>query len=154
MMGSTEISILAAAGTEGGGAAIGQVIGMTVVALVIGALLCWLGYMHRTRKITWVNSAAEYAGRKFKRAPWVAVPMALFIGTLICALFGFIWDVSLHIGKGRDPGRWPTRRTTSSWSACSCSSSRAARRSYCPTRSLARLRFGSPRTGTRRSAVS
>ena len=24
--------------------------------------------------------------------------------TLICALFGFIWDVSLHIGKGRDPG--------------------------------------------------
>ena len=27
--------------------------------------------------------------------------MALFIATLICALFGFIWDVSLHIGKGR-----------------------------------------------------
>ncbi|HEX3288333.1 MAG TPA: hypothetical protein VHT50_27605 [Mycobacterium sp.] len=104
MTGSTEISFVAAAGTEGGGAAIGQVIGMTVVAVVIGALLCWLGYMHRTRKITWVNSVAEYAGRKFKRAPWVAVPMALFIGTLICALFGFIWDVSLHIGKGRDPG--------------------------------------------------
>lgn len=100
----TEISILAAAGSEGGGAALDQVIGMTAVALVIGALLCWLGYLHRMRKITWVNSVAEYAGRKFKRPPWVAVPMALFIGTLICALFGFIWDVSLHIGKGRDPG--------------------------------------------------
>ena len=72
--------------------------------MVIGALLCWLGYLHRARKITWVNSVAEYAGRKFKRPPWVAVPMALFIATLICALFGFIWDVSLHIGKGRDPG--------------------------------------------------
>jgi hypothetical protein len=47
---------------------------------------------------------AEYAARKFKRPPWVALPMALFIATLICALFGFIWDVSLHIGKGRDPG--------------------------------------------------
>ena len=104
MTGSTEITYMAAAGTEGGGAAIGQVIGMTVVALIIGALLCWLGYLHRTRKITWVNSVAEYAGRKFKRPPWVAVPMALFIATLICALFGFIWDVSLHIGKGRDPG--------------------------------------------------
>ena len=23
---------------------------------------------------------------------------------IICALFGFIWDVSLHIGKGRDSG--------------------------------------------------
>ena len=32
------------------------------------------------------------------------MPLALFIATLICALFGFIWDVSLHIGKGRDPG--------------------------------------------------
>src|SRR6476661_2869800 len=104
MTGSTGISILAAAGSEGGGAAIGQVIGMTVVAVIIGAALCWLGYLHRARKITWVNSVAEYAGRKFKRHPWVAVPMALFIATLICALFGFIWDVSLHIGKGRDPG--------------------------------------------------
>jgi hypothetical protein len=28
----------------------------------------------------------------------------LFISTIICALFGFIWDVSLHIGNGRDPG--------------------------------------------------
>jgi hypothetical protein len=103
MTGSTEISVLAA-GTEGGGAALGQVIGMTVVAIVIGVALCWLGYLHRQRKITWVNSVAEYAGRKFKRPPWVAVPIALFIATLICALFGFIWDVSLHIGKGRDPG--------------------------------------------------
>src|SRR6476661_1576672 len=104
MTGSTGISILAAAGSEGGGAAIGQVIGMTVVAVIIGAALCWLGYLHRARKITWVNSVAEYAGRKFKRPPWVAVPIALFTATLICALFGFIWDVSLHIGKGRDPG--------------------------------------------------
>ena len=103
MTGSTEISYIAAA-NEGGGAAIGQVIGMTVVAVVIGALLCWLGYLHRTRKITWVNSVAEWAGRRFKRPPWVALPIALFIATLICALFGFIWDVSLHIGKGRDPG--------------------------------------------------
>ena len=28
----------------------------------------------------------------------------MFTATLVCALFGFIWDVSLHIGKGRDPG--------------------------------------------------
>ena len=30
--------------------------------------------------------------------------MAMFITTIICALFGFIWDVSLHIGNGRDDG--------------------------------------------------
>jgi hypothetical protein len=103
MTGSTEITFLAA-GTEGGGAAIGEVIGMTAVGLALGAILLWLGYLHRTRKVTWINSVAEWMGRRFKRPPWVAVPLALFIATIICALFGFIWDVSLHIGKGRDPG--------------------------------------------------
>jgi hypothetical protein len=34
----------------------------------------------------------------------VALPIAIFVSAIICALFGFIWDVSLHIGKGRDPG--------------------------------------------------
>jgi hypothetical protein len=103
MTGTTEISIVAQ-GSEGGGAAIGEVIGMSAVGLVVGLVLLWIGFMHRTRKITWLNSLAEWAGRRFKRPPWVALPMALFIATLICALFGFIWDVSLHIGAGRDSG--------------------------------------------------
>ena len=93
-----------AQGSEGGGAALDQVIGMSVVALIVSLGLLWIGYLHRQRRITWLNSLAEWAGRKFNRPPWVALPMALFITTLICALFGFIWDVSLHIGKGRDPG--------------------------------------------------
>jgi hypothetical protein len=101
--GSASVSAIAK-GSEGGGAALDQVIGMSVVAFVVTAGLLWIGYMHRQRRITWLNNLAEYAARKFKRPPWVALPMALFITTLICALFGFIWDVSLHIGKGRDPG--------------------------------------------------
>ena len=100
---SEAVSVLAQGG-EGGGAALDQVIGMSVAALVVTAGLLWIGYLHRTRRISWLNNLAEWAARKFKRPPWVALPMALFIATLICALFGFIWDVSLHIGKGRDPG--------------------------------------------------
>ena len=100
---SEAVSVLAQGG-EGGGAALDQVIGMSVAALVVTAGLLWIGYLHRTRRISWLNNLAEWAARKFKRPPWVALPMALFITTLICALFGFIWDVSLHIGKGRDPG--------------------------------------------------
>ena len=34
----------------------------------------------------------------------MALQVVLFTATLICALFGFIWDVSLHIGNGRDSG--------------------------------------------------
>ena len=30
--------------------------------------------------------------------------MLVFTTSIICALFGFIWDVSWHIGNGRDPG--------------------------------------------------
>jgi hypothetical protein len=100
---SETVSVLAQ-GSEGGGAALDQVIGMSIAAMVVTAGLLWIGYLHRMRRITWLNNLAEWAGRKFKRPPWVALPMALFITTLICALFGFIWDVSLHIGKGRDPG--------------------------------------------------
>jgi hypothetical protein len=101
---SSESVLMAAQGSEGGGAAIDQVIGMSVAALVVTAGLLWIGYLHRARRITWLDSLAGWAARRFKRPPWVALPMALFIATLICALFGFIWDVSLHIGKGRDPG--------------------------------------------------
>ena len=93
-----------AQGTEGGGAALDQVIGMSVVAAIVSAGLLWVGYLHRARKITWLERLGEWAGRKFHRPPWVALPIALFITTIITALFGFIWDVSLHIGKGRDPG--------------------------------------------------
>ncbi len=100
---SESVSVLAR-GTEGGGAALDQVIGMSVVAFIVTAGLLWIGYLHRQRRITWLMNIAEYAAGKFKRPPWVALPMALFIATLICALFGFIWDVSLHIGNGRDPG--------------------------------------------------
>src|ERR1700712_1913634 len=93
-----------AQGTEGGGAALDQIIGMTVVAAIISAGLLWIGYLHRMRKITWLKRLGERVGAKFGRPPWVALPIALFITTIIAALFGFIWDVSLHIGKGSDPG--------------------------------------------------
>ena len=95
---------IVAASSEGGGAALSQVIGMSVAAAIVFAGLAWIGYMHRMRRIAWLKSVAEAFGRRFQRPPWVALPIAMFIATIICALFGFIWDVSLHIGKGRDPG--------------------------------------------------
>ncbi|WP_217161226.1 hypothetical protein [[Mycobacterium] fortunisiensis] len=103
-MGSSGVTFTAAAGTEGGGAALDQVIGMSVVAMIVTVALLWIGYLHRNRRITWLNNFAERLGRKFHRPPWVALQVFLFTATIICALFGFIWDVSLHIGKGRDAG--------------------------------------------------
>ena len=94
-----------AQGSEGGGAALNEIIGLTVAGGVVAAILLWIGWMHRNRKITWLTQVGRKVGTRFKRPPWVAMPVLMFISTIICALFGFIWDVSLHIGKGRDAGR-------------------------------------------------
>jgi hypothetical protein len=104
MTGSTDISVLAAEGSEGGGAALNEIIGLTAVGGIVTLILLWIGWMHRQHKISWLTSLADWSGRRFKRPPWVALPVAMFIASIICALFGFIWDVSLHIGNGRDDG--------------------------------------------------
>ncbi|WP_102145647.1 hypothetical protein [Mycobacterium hubeiense] len=112
-MTSPQTSQLYAQGSEGGGAALDQVIGLTIATAVITVALVWIGYLHRTHRITWLATLADRfatqlpvipVGGRGKRPPWVALPVAFFTATLICALFGFIWDVSLHIGKGRDAG--------------------------------------------------
>ena len=103
MIGGLSTTILAAT-SEGGGAALDQVVGLSVVAAIVTAVLLWIGYQHRNRCITWLANAADRLAARFKRPPWVAMSIMLFSATLICALFGFIWDVSLHIGKGRDAG--------------------------------------------------
>jgi hypothetical protein len=150
---SEQVSILAK-GSEGGGAALDQVIGMSAVAFVVTVGLLWIGYLHRQRRITWLNDLAEWAARKFKRPPWVALPMALFIATLICALFGFIWDVSLHIGKGRDPGPLANPAHYFILFGLFLLSSPAAWPACCRTRNRDRPPCGSPGTGTRPSAES
>ncbi|MEV6427593.1 hypothetical protein [Nocardia sp. NPDC051463] len=91
-------------GPEGGGAALDQVALMTGAAMVVAVALFWVAYLHRTRRITWLTTTADRLGRLANRPGWVALPLALFIATTLTALFGFIWDVSLHIGKGRDQG--------------------------------------------------
>lgn len=89
---------------EGGGAALDQVFAMTAAAGVISALLLWIGYLHRTRRITWLGSVADRVGEGMNRPGWVGLPLVLFLLTIVTALIGFIWDVSLHIGNGRDEG--------------------------------------------------
>ncbi|MFI6865641.1 hypothetical protein [Nocardia sp. NPDC050406] len=77
---------------------------MSGSAGVVGLILLWIGYLHRTRRISWLGRAADSLGRLFNRPGWVALPVALFLATILTALLGFIWDVSLHIGNGRDEG--------------------------------------------------
>jgi hypothetical protein len=86
------------------GAGLNQVIGLSIAAMVITLVLLWVGYAHRSHRITWLARFADWLGEKFKRPSWVALPVLVYTTSIICALFGFIWDVSWHIGNGRDPG--------------------------------------------------
>jgi hypothetical protein len=86
------------------GAGLNQVIGLSIAAMVITLLMLWVGYAHRTHRITWLARIADKLGQIFHRPSWVALPVLVYTTSIICALFGFIWDVSWHIGNGRDPG--------------------------------------------------
>lgn len=86
------------------GAGLDQVIGLSIAAMMIALAMLWIGHRHRTHRIAWLGNFADWLGVKFKRPSWVALPVLVFTTFIICALFGFIWDVSWHIGEGRDPG--------------------------------------------------
>jgi hypothetical protein len=87
-----------------GGAATGQVIAMTV-ALTIGfGGLILLGESHRRGVRTPLGTLAAFSSRVGGLPQWVALPLAIVGISLVGALFGYMWDVSLHIDKGRDPG--------------------------------------------------
>lgn len=99
---SAHTAVLAA--DAGGGAALDQVLGMTVAAAIVSVALLWIAYRHRTYRSDWLQDWANWLGRIGDRPTWSVIPTLLFVTTILTAFFGFIWDVSLHIGRGRDSG--------------------------------------------------
>jgi hypothetical protein len=90
-----------------GGAALDQVAIATGIALVLAAIVFGLGYGHRTGKFPVLGRLAAIAERSpvTRGLPaWVALPLALALVSLMTALLGMYWDISLHITRGRDEG--------------------------------------------------
>ncbi len=87
-----------------GGAAIGEIVTATLGALVISTVLLFLGLGHRSGKVKVLGNVADFAARHTGMPRWAALPSELAAGSLIVALIGMYWDISLHIDDGRDPG--------------------------------------------------
>jgi len=87
-----------------GGAELGQVFGATATALIATAALVYLGWAHRTGRTDLLRRVAGLASRDTGFAPWAALPSLIAAGSLLVALVGMYWDISLHIDNGRDPG--------------------------------------------------
>ena len=100
-------SILAAAtdtAPAAGGAAIGQVLIATLGAIVATSILLVLGIGHRTGRVALLGRVSGRVEQLTGLPGWAALPSLLVSVSLITALFGMMWDISLHIGEGRDEG--------------------------------------------------
>jgi hypothetical protein len=87
-----------------GGAAIGQVIGATLAAIVITGIMLAIVAGHRSGRIKFVDRTAAFAERVSGIAGFASLPSAALGVSLITAVFGMYWDISIHLDKGRDPG--------------------------------------------------
>ncbi len=87
-----------------GGAALDQVFGLSVAAGVVSLVLLWIAWAHRTHRIEWFQRFGEYLNRRLGEPGWSAIATFFVASSLMIALLGFLWDVSLHAGRGRDEG--------------------------------------------------
>jgi len=96
--------LLAAETLPAGGAAIGEVIVASIIALALTSIVLGLVWLHRSGRSQILTRAGTRLGKATGVPPWVALPTVLTTASLLCALFGMLWDISLHIDVGRDPG--------------------------------------------------
>ena len=86
------------------GAPLVQVAIATVFALVTTAELLALVSGHRSGRSRALARAGDAAARLLRLQPWAALPVLVAGTGLVLGAFGVFWDISLHIGQGRDEG--------------------------------------------------
>src|ERR687891_2686888 len=99
--------ILAQAEPSAGGAAIGEVVLATGFVTAILGGLAVLVWRHRAGRQTALGRAAALAERASGLPGWTALPSAISAVSLLMALFGMYWGISLHIDDRRDAGPLP-----------------------------------------------
>jgi hypothetical protein len=103
MLTTSVIGVLSAA-KPAGGAATREVVGATAAALVLTGVVLTLGIAHRSGRTQLLRRAAERSAKISGLPTWAALPVGFASVSLLIALFGMYWDISLHIDDGRDPG--------------------------------------------------
>ncbi|MGH2897309.1 MAG: hypothetical protein ACRDMZ_01435, partial [Solirubrobacteraceae bacterium] len=78
----------------------GAIAGFAIIVLLMG------GLGHRAGLIPTLGWFERFAERVSGQPAWASLPCGLAIISLISALFGLYWDVSMHIDRGRDASLW------------------------------------------------
>ena len=97
-------SALAAKAPPAGGAEISQVIIATAGAMVATAGLLAVIIGHRSGRLAPMKKLVAFTERVSGMPAWSALPLAILGGTLLIAVYGMYWDISIHLDKGRYPG--------------------------------------------------
>lgn len=102
----TALRLAAREDKPAGGAALDQIIIATSGAAILTAALLVFGYGHRTGRIGLPARLAALSERGPGRGlpGWAALPSVVAFLSLVTALLGMYWDISLHISQGRDEG--------------------------------------------------
>ncbi len=93
-----------AAGAPAGGAEVTQVAIATSAALLLTAVLVYLGQGHRSGRVKLLGRLGDRAEALTGLPAWTSLPSGIATISLITAATGLYWDVSLHIDNGRDAG--------------------------------------------------
>src|SRR3954464_7614146 len=87
-----------------GGAELGQVAIVVGFVSVAYAGLILFALAHRAGRPTRIGALAERLGRFAPLPAWSALALAVASVSLVTVYTGLMWDMSLHIDQGRDPG--------------------------------------------------
>src|SRR5215216_405352 len=97
-------ALLAVSNPPAGGAATSEVIIATAGALVATVLLLGPILLYKRGRFPLLGRLADLAEWETMLPGWAALPGTFLGVSLLIAVFGMYWDISLHIDDGRDPG--------------------------------------------------
>src|SRR5215216_4906142 len=100
----TALISIAASSNPAGGAATQDIVLATGGAMVLTTIVVLAGVLYRAGKLKPLTRLAGFSERQWGYPAWAALPGEIATVSLLVALLGMYWDISLHIDQGRDPG--------------------------------------------------
>jgi hypothetical protein len=92
----------AAAPAPAGGTELAEVLAAAGVGAIAVALVVAIGVAHRRRGL--LKPIVRLAEKRTGLPAWSTIPVGIAGASLLLAVWGYYWDVSWHIDRGRDPG--------------------------------------------------
>jgi hypothetical protein len=98
------LTFLATDSGPAGGAELTQIIEATLVFGIVLGGVAWYVRRQRSGKERGFTALAQRMADAVQFPVWASLPLQALRLSLLVALFGMYWDISIHIDKGRDPG--------------------------------------------------